>query len=360
MGTAFSPKSASGILVFRIQDNWPGTARLRPLLGTRMPAAFLVPDSPCHPPCRVVSFRQPGPSPGNITPARARAWRIEASFQDIMRSGEMGPPVSEGKSRIAPRPTSLALVIPTFHEAGNILPLLGRVRPALDRCGIPYEVIIVDDESGDGIEELVTGISADDPRVRLIVRHGERGLAGAVLRGWAGTHASHLAVMDADLQHPPELLPQLWAAMETGADLAVGSRYASGGSLGGWNAARHFISRVSIWMTLPVQRSGLRARDPMSGFFIVRRECLDGIALQKSGFKILLEILARAHLRSVVEVPFTFGTRQAGQSKAGARIAIEYVLLLLRLFRQKGRTPSLAERELAHAELEKHHEVARN
>jgi len=277
-----------------------------------------------------------------------------------MQSRDTDDPAIQGKQAASARQAKLALVIPTLHEAGNIASLLRIVRQSLDACLVPCEVIVVDDESGDGIEEIVSGISAEDPRVRLIVRHGERGLAGAVLRGWAETNATHLGVMDADLQHPPEVLPQLWAAMVAGADLAIGSRYARGGSLGEWNAWRHLISRMAIWMTLPVQRAGLRARDPMSGFFIVRRDCLDGITLQTTGFKILLEILARAKLRSVVEVPFTFGRRSAGNSKAGPGVALDYLRLLLRLCQQKGRTPSRAEREHARAALDKQHKVIRH
>ncbi len=274
-----------------------------------------------------------------------------------MQTLDAGLPARNSRQSASARPAKLALVIPTLHEAGNILPLLVRVRAALARCNVPHEVIVVDDDSGDGIEAILAGVAAEDSRIRLIVRHGERGLAGAVLRGWAESDATHLGVMDADLQHPPELLPSLWAAIQAGADLAVGSRYASGGSLGGWKASRHLISRIAIWMTLPVQRSGIRARDPMSGFFMVRRACIDGIALQAAGFKILLEILARADLRSVVEVPFTFGRRYAGASKAGPRTAFDYLLLLLRLYRQKGRTPSPAEREQARAVLEERQEA---
>jgi dolichol-phosphate mannosyltransferase len=258
------------------------------------------------------------------------------------------------------RSARLALVIPTLREAKNLEPLLRRVRIALDSCAVAYEVIVVDDASGDGTEDILAGISAEDSRVRLVVRHGERGLAGAVLRGWAETEAQYLAVMDADLQHPPELLPELWAEMRAGADLAIGSRYAAGGSLGGWKAYRHLISRMAIWVTLPVQRSGLRARDPMSGFFMVRRQCIEGVALQTAGFKILLEILARADLRSVAEVPFTFGRRDAGTSKASLRVALDYLLLLLRLYRQKGRTPAHAERGVARLALEDQREVVRS
>ena len=246
---------------------------------------------------------------------------------------------------------ALALIIPTLRESKNIEPLLTRVRAALDRYDHSYEVIVVDDESRDGIEEIVAKLARQDPRIRLVVRTGERGLAGAVLRGWDETDASTLAVMDADLQHPPELLPELWAELNAGADLVVGSRYACGGCMRGWKLARQLISRAAIWMTLPVQRSGLRARDPMSGFFMVRRSCIERIGLQKTGFKILLEILARAEIHSVVEVPFTFGRRHAGASKANLRVALDYVALLVRLYRQKGRTPTREERELARAAL---------
>lgn len=249
-------------------------------------------------------------------------------------------------------PPALALIIPTLREARNIGPLLCRVRTALDPCDVAYEIIVVDDDSGDGIDEAVAEIAATDSRIRLIVRRGERGLAGAVLRGWAETDAALLAVMDADLQHPPELLPDLWAELDSGADLVVGSRYASGGSLRGWTPLRQVISKVAVWMTLPVQRSGIRAHDPMSGFFMVRRKCIDGIELQRSGFKILLEILARGEIRSIVEVPFTFGRRHAGASKASVRVAFEYAALLLRLYRQKRRMPTYIEPDLTGATLE--------
>lgn len=256
--------------------------------------------------------------------------------------------------RCSPR---LALIIPTLREASNIRPLLLRVRAALDRCDVAYEVIVVDDESRDGIDQAVAEIAGEDPRIRLIVRRGEHGLAGAVMRGWAETDAELLAVMDADLQHPPEVLPRLLAELEAGADLVVGSRYAQGGDLRGWKPLRHFVSRMAVWMTLPVQRAGRRARDPMSGFFMVRRACIEGVPLQRSGFKILLEILACGEIRSVAEVPFTFGRRYAGASKANLRVAFDYLVLLVRLYRQKGRTPLRVEPDLAHAALESSQEA---
>lgn len=271
-----------------------------------------------------------------------------------MGSGILSPPTLRGGEKANLRDTALcspalALVIPTLHEAKNIRPLLTRVRAALDPYDLAYEVIVVDDESCDGIDEIVGEIASEDPRVRLVVRTSERGLAGAVLRGWAESNADLLAVMDADLQHPPELLPTLWAEVDRGADLVVGSRYACPGCMRGWKLARQIISRIAIWMTMPVQRGGIRARDPMSGFFIVRRSCIERIELRKTGFKILLEILARAEIRSVVEVPFTFGRRYAGASKANLSVAVDYVSLLIRLYRQKGRAPSHEELEVAAA-----------
>jgi dolichol-phosphate mannosyltransferase len=229
----------------------------------------------------------------------------------------------------------LALVIPTLREVENIGGLLGRIRSALDPLQIPYEIIVVDDDSQDGTEELVTAISREFPKVRLLVRNGERGLSGAVLYGWKRTDAAVLGVMDADLQHPPELLPKLYAAIEKGRDLAIGSRYTEGGELGGWNPVRKLLSTVAVWATWPIQRAGVRAKDPMTGYFMVRSECLQGIEFQPSGFKLLLEILVRAHLHSVEEVPFAFGLRSRGASKANMKIGWDYAKLLARLYAEK-------------------------
>src|SRR5271166_1898395 len=135
----------------------------------------------------------------------------------------------------------LALVIPALREAANLSSLLTRVRSALDPAGIDYEIIVVDDDSRDGTEEIVSAISLEDPRVRLLIRKGERGLSGAILYGWRHTDASVLGVMDADLQHPPELLPALVSAILAGNDMAIGSRYIAGGRLGKWNPVRKFL-----------------------------------------------------------------------------------------------------------------------
>jgi dolichol-phosphate mannosyltransferase len=229
----------------------------------------------------------------------------------------------------------LALTIPTLREAENIPGLLHRVRTALDPLGIDYEILVVDDDSRDGTEEIVSAITLQDPRVRLLVRRGERGLSGAILYGWRHTDAAILGVMDADLQHPPELLPALVSAILAGNDLAIGSRYTAGGQLGAWNPVRKFLSTVAVWATWPIQRAGMRAKDPMTGFFLVRRECIEGIVFQPSGFKLLLEILVRGHLRSVAEIPLAFGLRSLGASKANFKVGWDYAKLLARLYAGK-------------------------
>jgi dolichol-phosphate mannosyltransferase len=240
----------------------------------------------------------------------------------------------------ASRPASLALeklglVIPTLCEAENIGGLLNHVRSVLDPLSVPYEILVVDDDSPDGTAAVVSAIAVEDPRVRVLVRKGERGLSGAILYGWQHTDASVLGVMDADLQHPPELLPELFSAINDGRDLVIGSRYTAGGELGHWNPVRKWLSAAAVWVTWPLQRGHLRAKDPMSGFFMVRRRCLPQGAFQKTGFKLLLEILVRGHIQSVEEVPFAFGLRYRGASKANFRVAWDYGLLLARLYMGK-------------------------
>jgi dolichol-phosphate mannosyltransferase len=227
---------------------------------------------------------------------------------------------------------TLALIIPTLCEAENIRLTLDRVRSVLDPMRVPYEIVVVDDDSCDATGEIVSAIGVDDPRVRLVVRRGEKGVAGATLLGWQNTEAPILGVIDADLQHPPELLPKLFTAVLDGCDLAIGSRYARGGSLGQWHPARKLLSVVALSVAQPVQRRRIRAKDPTSGYFALRRECLKGTRFQKTGFKLLLEILVRGRVRSVAEFPYDFGPRTKGESKATFKVACHYALLLARLY----------------------------
>lgn len=212
---------------------------------------------------------------------------------------------------------------------------MDRIRASLDALGINYEVIVVDDDSRDGTEQIVDEAARQDSRIRLLVRKDERGLAGAVIYGWEHTDAGILGVMDADLQHPPELLPELWRELQAGADVVIASRYAPQGSLPNWNRSRHLLSRLAVSLTFPLQRPGIRVHDPMSGFFLLRRSVIQGLTLQPRGFKILLEILVRGNIRGATEVPFTFGHRYAGRSKASLKVGLEYLALLARLWRKR-------------------------
>lgn len=243
------------------------------------------------------------------------------------------------------RTDALALVLPTFHEAVNIAEIIRRIVAVLDAQTFPYELIVVDDASADGTAAIVRNMCCEFPQLRLLERTMVRGLSGAILDGWASSSASVLAVIDADLQHPPELLPQLWSCIEHGADLCVASRYAHGATTGRWLALRRSFSWLAILLCRPLLRRGSSLDDPMSGFFMVRRSAMPDLsAFQRSGFKLLLEILVRAPIHTTMEVPFCFGLRQGGQSKANFSVFRDYVVLLGRLyvvrFRELVSTPS--------------------
>jgi dolichol-phosphate mannosyltransferase len=228
---------------------------------------------------------------------------------------------------------SLTLVLPTLQEAATIEKIIRRIVPVLDTLCVDYEIVVVDDASQDGTPAIVKRLAAEFSQLRLVERRGERGLSGAILDGWAGASASIVGVIDADFQHPPELLPALWAAMENGADVAVASRYAYGATIGRWRWLRRVTSSVAVLLCRPLQARNCLVEDPMSGFFMIRRGIvLDLPKLQRSGFKLLLEILVRARLRSVREVPFCFGLRQGGESKANVAVLRDYVVLLARLY----------------------------
>ena len=227
----------------------------------------------------------------------------------------------------------LGIVIPTLNEAGNVPPLLDRLGAAARELPIDCEMIVVDDASTDGTAEVARTYARRDPRVRVLVRQGKRGLAGAVIHGWEHSDATICGVIDADLQHPPELLPKLVEPVLNGSDIAIASRYVNGNgeSTSDWNKLRAFISHFGTLVTAPLQKRNLRVKDPLSGYFMVRRSAIEGIHLQPEGFKILLEILVKGRIGNVVEVPFRFNNRHSGKSKADVRVALHYFSLLGKL-----------------------------
>lgn len=227
-----------------------------------------------------------------------------------------------------PSNIELSIVVPTFNESANVHELLVHLRAVLGEQG--WEVVFVDDDSPDDTAALVRSIARADSRVRCVQRVGRRGLSSACVEGMLASAAPFIAVMDADLQHDAAILPAMLEILRSGAaDLVVGTRYADGGSTGDWDGQRAGMSRLATRVSRFVVRSAVS--DPMSGYFMLRREVLDGSVRRLSaiGFKILLDILASAPgtLR-IAEVPFTFRNRFAGTSKLDERVVWEYGMLL--------------------------------
>ncbi len=228
----------------------------------------------------------------------------------------------------------ISVVIPTYNEAAVIEETLRRACRALEASSEPFELIVVDDSSTDGTAELAESLARQSP-VRVLRRPGRLGLATAVVDGWKLARGDLLAVMDADLQHPPEVLGELVRALREGApgtDVAVASRYRSGGGTSDWSLARRFASKSATHLAASVLPWTLgNVSDPMSGMFAVRAAALDGVRLDPTGYKILLEVLAKARYRALVEVPYVFDRRGAGSSKLGGRQSFEYLVHLARL-----------------------------
>jgi dolichol-phosphate mannosyltransferase len=223
----------------------------------------------------------------------------------------------------------VSVVVPTYQERENIATLVTRTDQVLR--GFDYEIVVVDDESPDGTGEAAKSL-ASEYAVRVIERKGERGLGSAILEGFRNAQGDVVVAMDADLQHPPEVIPQLVAAMQRGADIAVASRYAAGGQIREWSWPRRLVS----WGATLLARPLTRVRDPMSGCFMLNHSVLEGARVTPDGYKLLLEILVKGRYRRVEEVPITFGVRQAGESKLGAAEYARYLRLLARLYAWRG------------------------
>lgn len=227
------------------------------------------------------------------------------------------------------RKLECAIVVPTLNEVGNIERLVTQLSVALS--DLEAEIIFVDDGSTDGTIDLIEAIASSDPRVRLIRRIDRRGLSSAVVEGFLSTIAPVVAVMDGDMQHDEAVLPELISTVGSGdADLAVGTRYANGGSVGNWSAGRVKISRMATRMAGRVIRAPLS--DPMSGFFAIKRTLFLEAAprLSQAGYKILLDIVtSHPGKLTVREIPYEFRSRAAGESKLDSAVALEFFELLL-------------------------------
>ena len=217
----------------------------------------------------------------------------------------------------------LSVVSPTYNEAHNVGSLIEQIESALS--GIDYEIIIVDDNSPDSTWAIVEEIAKKNLRVRILRRMENPGLGPAVVEGFMYAAGDAVACIDADLQHDPRILPRMLDAIANGTEVVVGSRYAEGGSTGDWD----IIRRLESWAATKIAQVllGVKLKDPMSGYFLMRRR--DFIRIQSQlntkGFKILLEIMTKLQPTRVVEVPYTFRKRLAGESKLTGRIVLQYL-----------------------------------
>jgi dolichol-phosphate mannosyltransferase len=232
----------------------------------------------------------------------------------------------------------ISLVLPTYNESTNIKNVIGHLDELLKNSPYPYELILVDDDSPDRTWEIAQKLGAEQfPNLRVIRRTGERGLATAVLRGWAVAKGDFLGVIDADGQHPPKTLLELIECLEQGADIAAASRHSTGGGVSDWSMVRRFLSRGAQLIALLLVPSVARqVSDPMSGFFALRRSVIQGRELDPIGYKILLEVLGRGEYTTVREVAYTFLEREAGESKVSSKQYWEYLQHLVRLGQQTG------------------------
>lgn len=226
----------------------------------------------------------------------------------------------------------MSIVVPTYNERERLEELVGQALSALSAHGIRGEVVIVDDNSPDGTGAIADQLArAGD--VQAVHRPGKLGLGSAVVEGFKVAGAPVLGVMDADLSHPPSMLPALFATLRAvGADIVIGSRYVPGGACRNWPLRRRILSRAGCLLARPLTP----VRDVTSGYFLIRRSAIESTRVSAPGFKICLELLLRGRVSSIAEVPYVFSDRAAGQSKMTLREALSYFVQLRDLYRLRG------------------------
>jgi dolichol-phosphate mannosyltransferase len=236
-------------------------------------------------------------------------------------------------------PAALAIVVPTYNERDRLNDLVERIFASYRTHGIDGEIVIVDDNSPDGTGALADEL-ASRYRVTVLHRAGKMGLGTAVIEGFAAASAPVVGVIDADLSHPPDLLPRMLAVMQsTSADVVIGSRYIPGGGTQGWGIGRLLMSRFACLLA----RIVTPIRDATSGFFLMRRALARDVRISAGGFKICLELLVRGRPASVVEVPYVFVGRTAGESKMNLKEALGYLKQLAELRRFMSQHPKLSQ-----------------
>ena len=218
--------------------------------------------------------------------------------------------------------SKVSIVVPTFNESENVGPLANQIDYALK--GIDYEIIFVDD-STDNTVDAIKRVMDENKNVRLKHREGKTGLATAVLEGFNLAEGDYIAVMDADLQHPPTILKYMYHALESGYDFCVPSRFIPGGSDGGLGPYRKLVSAVARYIGKILLPCLKKITDPTSGLFMFERDCIKDADLQPIGWKILVEVLAMGSYKKVVEIPYKFQARPTGESKLSSKVTLQYL-----------------------------------
>jgi dolichol-phosphate mannosyltransferase len=241
-------------------------------------------------------------------------------------------------STAAGTPLKFSIVVPTYNEAGGIERLVATLAGIFKENNLDGEIIVVDDNSPDGTGAIVDRLATQYP-VRCLHRPGKMGLSSGVIDGWkfARPDSQALGAMDADFSHDATIIPRMVHALANGYGLAIGSRYVKGGGIENWPLKRKITSLVAIALAKPLTP----VRDITSGYFIVRREALEGVELDPIGFKIGLEVIAKAHYGRALEVPYVFTDRIAGESKLNSNEIFNYLRQLRRIYagRLKGQRP---------------------
>jgi len=224
---------------------------------------------------------------------------------------------------------TFSLIIPTYNERENLPDLIKKVHETLSNS-YNYEIIVVDDNSPDQTWKIAEELSKQYP-IKVIKREGRIDLSSAVVEGFKHANGKILGVIDADLQHPPEILPTLIEEIKNGKDIAVASRYIKGGKIEGWGLRRKILSKGARTLAKIFIPQARIIKDPLSGYFVFKREVIKDIQLKPVGYKILLEILAKGKYEEVAEIPMSFGTRNNGKSKLTLREYINFIKHLYRL-----------------------------
>lgn len=232
-----------------------------------------------------------------------------------------------------PNQKFLSVLVPTFNEASNIKDLIQRTAKALEGVGIDYEILIIDDASVDNTAEIAQ--KALKGRGEVICRQAKnRSLSHSVLDGISRANGNIISVIDADCSHPPELIPSLFNALNDQIDLAIASRYVAGGGTEGFPFKRRLASRFACLISSIVTD----VKDNTSGFFMIKKEVLEGVELTPLGFKIGLEIFVKANIKGFKEIPYIFADRKKGRSKLKILHVAQFfhhIILLLKYKRYK-------------------------